>query len=61
MTEHLDPYSPAPGKNDPGRLTTHALMLPGWPCRICPNLLAATPGGAIVCLNCDLTGEPTDA
>jgi hypothetical protein len=53
--EHTDPFEPpTPAKNDFGRLYTHLALEPGWTCRLCPNLLTATPsGGGLLCINCD--------
>lgn len=61
--EHRDPFMPAvPLTTELGRLVTHRVLRPGWQCRLCPNLLTATPTGWLLCLNCDTdAGRTSDA
>jgi hypothetical protein len=57
-SEYRDPFEiPAPINDQFGRLYTHAVLEPGWTCRLCPNLLTATQSGGLLCLNCDTNLE----
>jgi hypothetical protein len=61
MTEATDPFMPTvPKRYDPGRVTTHGVILAGWPCRICLLLLTATPSGGVLCTDCDTNTENSD-
>jgi hypothetical protein len=52
--EHADAFKPAaPDGSEHGRIVTHGSLAPGWDCRLCGALLAATPTGGLVCLTCD--------
>lgn len=58
-----EPFSkPAvPGKNELGRLVAHGVLLNGWQCRWCKQILGALwtpsrqggPGSAVICPRCD--------
>lgn len=60
MTEFDDPFQPdLPGNGEIGRLFATQRLVAGWQCRWCPNLLAATPTGGLICLTCDTHPEMT--
>jgi hypothetical protein len=57
-TPDRDPFQPAlPLNRELGRLVTVGHLAPDWLCRWCRQHLATTPGGGLICTDCDTTED----